>query len=89
MVSLMRRLIAGVCYTNACNDLRYVLGLVAVDPTGFSEHSMKRGRATEAARCGATRDQIQQAGHWKCPRTVEKYIEASNLRQRNFAQFLA
>jgi hypothetical protein len=77
-----------VTYTNACKDLRYVLSLVGVDPAGYSEHSMKRGGATEAARYGATREEIQNAGHWKCARTVERYIDASHVRQRNFNQYL-
>jgi len=75
-------------YSNATEDLRYVLRLVGVDPTGYSEHSMKRGGATEAARRGASSEEIQHAGHWVNPRTVERYIEASNQRQRAFNQFL-
>ncbi len=74
-------------YTNAAEDLQYLLGLVGVDGRGFSEHSMKRGGATEAARCGATREEIQVAGHWACARTVEKYIEDSHVRQRAFNQY--
>jgi hypothetical protein len=37
-------------YTNACEDLHYLLRYVDVEPRGFTEHSMKRGGATEAAR---------------------------------------
>ncbi len=74
-------------YTNASEDLQYLLRYVGVDPRGFSEHSMKRGGATEAARCGATREEIQVAGHWACARTVEKYIEDSQVRQRAFNQY--
>jgi len=50
---------------------------------------MKRGGATEAARCGATREEIQVAGHWVNARTVEKYIEASQVRQRAFNRYFA
>jgi hypothetical protein len=95
-------------YTNATEDLHYMLRYVGVEPRGFTEHSMKRGGATEAARynkindifsfpfyvifyvilrCGATVEEIQNAGHWACARTVEKYIEASQIRQRNFNQY--
>ena len=77
-----------VPYSNASKDFHYVLELVGVNPAGYSEHSMKRGGATEAARCGATRDEIQFAGHWKSARTVERYIDASHVRQRNFNQYL-
>jgi hypothetical protein len=37
-------------YTNATEDLHYMLRYVGVEPRGFTEHSMKRGGATEAAR---------------------------------------
>lgn len=47
------------------------------------------GGATEAARCGATREEIQVAGHWASARTVEKYIEASQVRQRAFNRYFA
>jgi hypothetical protein len=101
-------------YTSASEDLQYLLGYVGVDGRGFSEHSMKRGGATEAARyktelvplnfplfrkltgsfndffrCGATREEIQVAGHWASAQTVEKYIEASQVRQRHFHQYFA
>ena len=74
-------------YSNAGNDLHYVLRLVGVDPTGYSEHSMKRGGATEAARRGASREEIQRAGHWVCPRTADRYIDAAHQHQRAFNQY--
>jgi hypothetical protein len=76
-------------YSNASQDLQYVLGLSGINGKGFSEHSMKRGGATEAAKCGASREEIQQFGHWKSARTVDKYIEDSRLRQRIFVNYLA
>jgi hypothetical protein len=57
-------------YTNAKEDLHHVLNLVGVDPAGFAEHSMKRGGATEAAKHGATADDIQIAGDWSHRRTA-------------------
>lgn len=68
-----------LAFTNASEDLQYTLGMAGVESVGYSENSMKRGGATEAARCGASREEIQIAGHWACSRTVEKYIEASQL----------
>jgi len=76
-------------YTNCSEDLAYLLGLIGENAAGFSEHSFKRGGATEAARCGATREEIKIAGHWACLRTVEKYIEASHRDQRRFNQYFA
>lgn len=75
-------------YSNASEDLKYVLQLVGVDPTGFSEHSMKRGGATEAAKRGASGEEIQHGGHWLSRRTAEKYIDASNARQKAFNRYL-
>ncbi len=77
-----------LAYSNASEDLQYTLGIVGVNPRGFSEHSMKRGGATEAARQGATAEEIQIAGHWVCPRTAEKYVDASHHRQIHFNNYL-
>ncbi len=62
-------------YTNAKEDLHFVLNLIGVDPTGYAEHSMKRGGATEAAKNGATADDIQIAGDWSHRRTAVLYID--------------
>lgn len=75
-------------YTSAIEDLRHVLTLAGIDPSGYSEHSMRRGGATEAARRGATTREIQFAGNWSCPKTAEKYIEASQRRNRDFNKYL-
>ncbi len=42
----------------------------------YSSHSLRRGFATEAARCGATMAAIQRHGRWKCTKTVIDYIDA-------------
>lgn len=77
-----------VNYTSASEDLRVIFCSAGLDPTGYSEHSMRRGGATEAARQGASVGEIQFAGNWSCTRTVEKYIEASHRRARDFNQYL-
>jgi len=74
-------------YSSAIEDLRYVLQLVGEDPKGFSEHSMKRGGATEAAKRGATVGEIQAVGHWTNSQTVEKYIEDSQVMAREFNRY--
>ncbi len=61
-------------YTNAHEDLKHVLELIGEDPEGFTEHSMKRGGATEAARNGATADDIQIAGDWTSREITTRYI---------------
>jgi hypothetical protein len=74
-------------YTSAVEDLRHCLRLVNVDPSGYSEHSMKRGGATEAAKRGATVGEIQHAGHWTCSLTAEKYIDESQRRIKDFNKY--
>lgn len=69
-------------------DLRFILRKIGVDPTGFSEHSMRRGGATEAAKGGASTDEIQIAGDWASLRTAEKYVDASHKRSKNFNRYL-
>ena len=74
-------------YTNAVEDLRHVLRLVGVDPKGYSEHSMKRGGATEAAKKGATVGEIQLAGYWTNSSTAEKYVDDSYIHTKNFSRY--
>lgn len=72
-------------YTSALEDLRFVLCQVGTDP----EHSMRRGGATEAARRGASTEEVRFAGDWSRSQTAEKYIEASHRRQRDFYNYLS
>jgi hypothetical protein len=76
-----------ITYTSAIEDLRYCLRLINVDPRGYSEHSMKRGGATEAAKRGATVGEIQHAGHWTSTKTAEKYIDESQRRIKDFNKY--
>jgi hypothetical protein len=68
-------------------DLQYLLWYVGVDPHGYSELLMKLGGAAEAARCWATRDEIQVTRHWGCACIVKYNIEASQVRQHLFNQY--
>jgi len=52
-------------YTSALKDFRDLLCRIGLDPTGYSEHSMRRGGgATEASLSGASTHEIQEAGNW-------------------------
>jgi hypothetical protein len=48
---------------------------------------MKRGGATEAAKRGATVNEIQVAGHWTSAKTAEKYIEEAVCPAKSFNKF--
>lgn len=75
-------------YTNAKEDLQYVLQLIGLDPRGFSEHSMRRGGATEAARMGATTSEIQSAGNWSNPQVAGRYVDHAQVRNQRLQRFL-
>jgi hypothetical protein len=75
-------------FTNAKEDLQYALRLIDVDPTGFSEHSSKRGEATEAARRGAQPDTIQVAGNWASIRIANQYVDHSRHRNQLLREYL-
>lgn len=75
-------------YTNAVEDFRHVLRKLGISPQGYSEHSMRRGGATEAAKNGASTDEIQIAGDWASLRTAEKYVDASHKRSAKFNRYL-
>lgn len=75
-------------YTNAQEDLRYVLTLVGEDPSGYSEHSMRRGGATEAARRGAAPDEIQTAGNWASVQTANRYVDHPQMRNQVLQKYL-
>ena len=61
-----------------CNELIKQLakeaGLTGAEH--MSAHSLRRGFATESARCGASMPSIQRHGRWKTTQTVVETIEA-------------
>ncbi len=75
-------------YTNAKEDLHFVLNLVGIDPKGFAEHSMKRGGATEAAKQGASAEDIQVAGDWSHRRTAALYIDHPTSQNQRLRRYL-
>ena len=42
----------------------------------ITAHALRRGFATESARCGASMPAIQRHGRWRSTKTVVEYIEA-------------
>ena len=45
-------------YNTALRDLHSVLRMIRIDPTGYGEHSGRRGGTTAAASKGATLDEL-------------------------------
>jgi len=76
----------GQNYTGALQDLRMVLEKIGEDPTGYSEHSMRRGGASEAAARGATPEAIRDFGNWTSVRTALKYVHDRRNTVRIFSK---
>jgi len=75
-------------YSNALQDFHFVLRKIGVDPTGYTEHSMRRGGASEAAKRGATIEEIRCAGGWTHVRVAAKYCQDRREHARPFLQYL-
>ena len=52
-------------YNTALRDLRSALRLIGVDPTGYGEHSGRRGGTTAAAAKGTSIDELMIQGRWR------------------------
>ncbi len=76
-------------YTTASGDLKHVLEMVGEDPSGFSQHSMKRGGATEAPNNGADEQEIARAGNWSQIKTARKYIANPLANNRILKPYLS
>jgi len=55
---------------------------------GYTEHSMKRGGASEAALNGASLEELRDAGHWTSVRTASKYVADTSTAIRKFNDYL-
>ena len=54
-----------LAYSTALRDLRSSLTFVNIDPSGFGEHSGRRGGTTAAAISGASVDELMLQGRWR------------------------
>jgi len=77
-----------ITYTTSLNNLREVISSLAYPGEEFSEHSMKRGVATESSQLFSD-DQIREEGDWKSLSTARKYIDKNDNISHDFTQKLA
>jgi len=77
-----------ITYTSASEDFKFMLDKIGEPTEGYSEHSMRRGGATAAARRGAYLEQICVAGHWTSVRVAAMYVENQAGDAQQFAEFL-
>jgi len=75
-----------IAYTTALSDLRYVMDTLGYDGQEFSEHSMKRGIATESSSLGMTDHEIQVQGGWSSIETARKYIDKNDTPSITYTQ---
>ena len=80
-------------YNTALSDLRKCLTKIGVDPSGYSEHSGRRGGTTAAAAAGAPIGELMLQGRLHNQETPHVYIEnaikGSSIRQYNVPSFWA
>ena len=76
-------------YNTALRDLRSALRLIGVDPTGYGEHSGRRGGTTAAAAKGATVDELMIQGRWRSESMPRLYTDNAIKCKRKFARRLA
>ena len=71
-----------LAYATALKDLRKCLSLVGIDPSGFGEHSGRRGGTTAAAAAGVSIDELMLQGRWRSSDMPRLYTDnASKLRR--------
>ena len=76
-------------YNTALRDLRSVLRLIGINPTGHGEHSGRRGGTTAAAAKGATLDELMNQGRWRSESMPRLYTDNDIKCKRKFARRLA
>ena len=76
-------------YNTALRDLRTVLRLIGLDPTGYGEHSGRRGGTTAAANKGATLNELMIQGRWRSKSMPRLYTDNAVKCKRKFACRLA
>ena len=72
-------------YSAALRDLRKCLSNVGIDPTGFGEHSGRRGGTTAAAASGASIDELMLQGRWRSTEMPRLYTDNAAKTRREFA----
>ena len=74
-----------LAYATALKDLRVSLASVNIDPSGFGEHSGRRGGTTAAAISGASVDELMLQGRWRSTDMPRLYTDNAAKSRRDFA----
>jgi len=65
-------------------DLRYYLTELGYEGDQFSEHSLKRGAATDSDEAGIPETDIQEQGGWTNIKTTRLYIDKKDLKSHAY-----
>ena len=76
-------------YNTALRDLRSVLSLIGLDPSGYGEHSGRCGGTTAAAANSASLNELIIQGRWRSESMPRLYTDNAIKCKRKFARRLA
>ena len=76
-------------YSTALRDLRSALSSIGIDPSGYGEHSGRRGGTTAAASKDATVNELMLQGRWRSESMPRLYTDNAFKSRRKFARRLA
>jgi len=71
-------------YGISLTDLRYYLTELGYEGDKFSEHSLKRGAATDSDAAGIPETDIQEQGGWTNIKTTRLYIDKKDLKSHAY-----
>jgi len=69
-----------IYYTSALADLRNLLTGLGYNGDEFSEHSLKRGAASDSDQAGIPETEIQEEGGWTNIKTTRLYIDKKDTK---------
>ena len=76
-------------YHSAFSDFKKLFHYFNMDPTGYGEHSGRRGGTTAAAAAGADINELKLQGRWRSDSMPRLYTDNALKNKRNFARRLA
>ena len=76
-------------YSTALLDFKSLLKAVNIDPSGYGEHSGRRGGTTAAATAGASVLELMLQGRWATEEMPRLYTDNAKKVRREFAAILS
>ena len=76
-------------YNTALSDFKSLLKAINIDPSGYGEHSGRRGGTTAAASAGASILELMLQGRWSTEEMPRLYTDNAKKVRREFAAILS